>query len=80
MSANDSPSPQRALVALQSSLREAYPQHPVRRTTAAFLAHLIASARQMPQTRVRRRADAGDVIAAYKATVEKLKALDQPSR
>ncbi len=32
---------------------------------AAFLAHLIATARQMPQTREKRRAEAGEAIAAY---------------
>ncbi len=35
---------------------------------AAFLAHLIATKEQLPQTRERRRAEPGDAIAAYRAT------------
>jgi hypothetical protein len=39
-----------------------------RRTpSAAFLAHLIATAQQAPQTRVRRRAEPGEVRAVYTA-------------
>ncbi len=34
---------------------------------AAFLAHLIATKDQSPQTRERRRAEPGDAIAAYRA-------------
>lgn len=34
---------------------------------APFLAHLIAMARQAPQTRLRRRAEPGEAIAAYAA-------------
>ncbi|MFZ0844243.1 MAG: hypothetical protein WAM62_00515 [Pseudolabrys sp.] len=33
----------------------------------AFLAHLIATKEQHPQTRERRRAEPGDAIAAYRA-------------
>ncbi len=33
----------------------------------AFLAHLIATKEQCPQTRERRRAEPGDAIAAYRA-------------
>src|ERR1700694_1601171 len=33
--------------------------------SAVFLAHLIATAQQMPQTRVRRRAEPGDARAVY---------------
>jgi hypothetical protein len=42
---------------------------PVTRRTpsAAFLAHLIATAQQAPQTRVRRRAEPGEVRAVYTA-------------
>jgi hypothetical protein len=39
------------------------------RAHAGFLAHLIATARQMPQTRERRRAEPEDAIAAYRSTV-----------
>jgi hypothetical protein len=33
----------------------------------AFLAHLIAVKDKLPQTRVRRRAEPGEVLAAYRA-------------
>jgi hypothetical protein len=35
---------------------------------ATFLAQLIATREQLPQTRERRRAEPGDAIAAYRAT------------
>jgi len=35
--------------------------------SAHFLAHLIATARQEPQTRARRRAAPGEAVAAYDA-------------
>ena len=74
----DSPSSHRALVALVPAQQDEHPHRPVHRT-AAFLAHLIATARQLPQARERRRADPADVIAAYQATIAKLKALnDKP--
>ena len=73
---SDSPSSHRALVALEPPRQNEHAYRPVQRT-AAFLAHLIATARQMPQARERRRADPADVIAAYQATIEKLKALNQ---
>jgi hypothetical protein len=38
------------------------------RPSADFLAHLIATAGQMPQTRERRRVDPQDAIAAYAST------------
>jgi hypothetical protein len=38
------------------------------RPSADFLAHLIATASQMPQTRERRRVDPQDAIAAYAST------------
>jgi hypothetical protein len=34
---------------------------------AAFLAHLIATKEQAPQTRERRRAEPGEALAAYRA-------------
>jgi len=37
------------------------------RAKADFVAHLIATAVQVPQTRARRRADPVDVLAAYRA-------------
>ncbi len=36
---------------------------------ASFLAHLIATKDQHPQTRERRRAEPGEALAAYRATV-----------
>jgi len=46
------------------------------RQTASFVAQLIATARQHPQTRERRRAEPADVIAAYQATIAKLHKLN----
>jgi hypothetical protein len=40
---------------------------PFARGDAAFLAHLIATKAQAPQTRTKRRADPAEVIAAYRA-------------
>jgi hypothetical protein len=37
------------------------------RANADFVAHLIATSAQMPQTRARRRAEPGHAIAAYSA-------------
>ena len=39
-----------------------------RRPSAAFLAHLIAASRNLPQARERRRAEPHEAIAAYAAT------------
>jgi hypothetical protein len=39
------------------------------RPDASFIAHLIATAEQVPQTRTLRRAEIADVEAAYRATV-----------
>ena len=51
---------------------EAQPHRPIQRA-AAFVTHLIATARQVPQARARRRADPADVIAAYRTTIERLR-------
>jgi hypothetical protein len=72
---NDSPSSSRALVVTAPGPHESHPHRETRRP-AEFLAHLIATARQVPQTRERRRADIGEVIAAYQATIDKLRKLD----
>jgi len=62
------PAPGRALVPTTSSRAAEVPL--TRRTpSAAFLAHLIATAQQAPQTRVRRRAEPGEVRAVYTAAV-----------
>src|ERR1700753_4277746 len=55
---------------------EAHLHKPIQRV-ATFLTQLIANARQVPQTRVRRRADADEVIAAYRATVERIQMLNE---
>jgi hypothetical protein len=56
----------RALVALAPSAHASEGQPGYR--DAAFLAQLIATKDQHPQTRERRRADPTDVMAAYRAT------------
>jgi hypothetical protein len=54
----------RALVPIAPSrLQDARPTSRV--PCAAFLAHLIATAQQAPQTRARRRAEPADACAAY---------------
>jgi hypothetical protein len=71
----DSPSSNRALVPLAAAAAGAPARRPAPRT-AAFLAHLIATARSMPQARERRRAEPAEVIAAYRAAIAKLRALN----
>lgn len=61
----------RALVVLESTDCEAVPRRLVRRQ-AAFLAHLIAASRQVPQARERRRAEPADAIAAYRSSLGRL--------
>jgi hypothetical protein len=73
---HDSPSSHRALVALAPAERNEHPHRPMRRA-ACFLTQLIANARQLPQTRERRRAEPTEVIAAYRATIEKLQKLNR---
>jgi hypothetical protein len=60
------PAPGRALVPTTSSHADKGPLTR-RPPSAAFLAHLIATAQQAPQTRVRRRAEPGEVRAVYAA-------------
>lgn len=57
----------RALVALTPA---AAPSQPVAYRNAVFLAHLIATKEQAPQTRERRRAEPSDAIAAYRAAAK----------
>jgi hypothetical protein len=77
-SAIDSPSSNRALVTLVPDTHEAHPHRPVQRVSN-FIAQLIATARQAPQTCARRRADPAEVIAAYRATVERIQKLNEKS-
>lgn len=61
----DAPAPGRALVALSPVTRTEPTAFNSRRPRADFLAHLIATAQQAPQTRERRRAEPAEAIAAY---------------
>jgi hypothetical protein len=72
--ANDSPCSSRALVVTAPPSHGTQPRRPVQQATA-FLAHLIATTRQAPQTRQRRRAEPAEVIAAYQATIARLQQL-----
>jgi hypothetical protein len=73
-----SESPSRALVALVAQHYESHPHRPLLRASS-FLTQLIASANRVPQAREKRRADASEVIAAYRATVERLQKLNDES-
>jgi len=57
----------RALVALTPA---AAPSQSTVYRDVVFLAHLIATKEQAPQTRERRRAEPADAIAAYRATAK----------
>ncbi|MGC1776771.1 MAG: hypothetical protein WBB34_02415 [Xanthobacteraceae bacterium] len=56
-----------ALVPVAPSNREVATSLAARAANADFIAHLIATAAQDPQTRARRRATADEAIAAYEA-------------
>ena len=75
---NDSPSSSRALVSLEADAHDAQPRRPLQRVST-FITQLIATASHLPQTRERRRADPDEVIAAYRATVERLQKLNDKS-
>jgi hypothetical protein len=73
MSANsDSPSSSRALIRLVQATQETGRAHTIERTPN-FLAHLLATRLQLPQARERRRAEPDEAIAAYRATVARLR-------
>jgi hypothetical protein len=57
----------RALVVIAPADREARATATASRPNADFLAHLIATAAKVPQTRARRRAEPNEAIAAYDA-------------
>jgi hypothetical protein len=65
---NDSPSESRALVLLEPEIIAPHP-HRAGRCDAAFLAHLIAMAEQVPQMRERCRAEPHEATAAYQAAL-----------
>jgi hypothetical protein len=65
----------RALVPLGAHAHDdAHSHRPIQRVST-FLAQLIATARKLPQASAKRRADPAEVIAAYRATVERLRKL-----
>jgi hypothetical protein len=76
--ASDLPSSSRALVPLIRLAPQYDVSHhsPVRRV-ASFVTQLIATSEKLPQTREKRRADPADVIAAYRATVSRIKQLNK---
>ncbi len=74
---SDLPSSSRALVPLiPRKPRSEAPHHGPAQRVASFITHLIATSEKLPQTREKRRADPADVIAAYQATVSRLKQLN----
>ena len=60
------PPASRALTIISTPAPRKAPQ-PLSRGDAAFLAHLIATKEQAPQTREKRRAEPAEVLAAYRA-------------
>jgi hypothetical protein len=74
----DLPSSSRALVHVGSAAPETHIHRPVQRV-ASFITQLIANANRVPQTREKRRAEPAEVIAAYRATVERLRKLNEQS-
>ena len=74
----DLPSASRALVLVGAAAPETHPHRPVQRV-ASFITQLIANAARLPQTREKRRAEPTEVIAAYRATVERLQMLNEKS-
>ena len=74
----DLPSSNHALVAVAAETHDSHPHRPIQRV-ASFIAQLIANAGRLPQTRERRRAEPAEVIAAYRATVERLQKLNEKS-
>jgi hypothetical protein len=78
MMTTDLPSAGRALVPLAGHTRDAHPHRPIRRA-ASFIAQLLASTGRLPQAREKRRAEPTEVIAAYRATVDRLRRLGSES-
>lgn len=61
----------RALVVIAApAAKEAKPDRPMAYRDAPFLAQLIATKAQMPQTRTKRRAEPADALAAYRAVAK----------
>ena len=57
----------RALIAIEAPRRSERTAPSARRPVAAFLAQLIATQMQAPQTRARRRAEPEEAIAVYRS-------------
>jgi hypothetical protein len=75
----DSPSSSRALVVCGHNDNEPMARGPSRHG-AGFLTHLIATKWRLPQACERRRAEPDEAIAAYKATIARLQALNERAR
>lgn len=59
----------RALIPVEGAAPIARSPAMTRHPAAPFLAHLIATQQQAPQTRMRRRAEPGEAISAYDARI-----------
>ena len=59
--------PEAALIAIEPMGRSEYAWHPSRHPVAPFVAHLIATRMQVPQTRERRRAEPDEASAVYRS-------------
>lgn len=70
------PSSSRELVPIAAQTHDEHSHRPIQRVST-FLTQLIATAHKLPQTNAKRRADPADVIAAYRATVERLQTLNR---
>ena len=70
---NDSPSENHALICLEPEFVASH-SHRMTRCDAAFLAHLIAMAAQVPQMRERCRAEPAEAAAAYQASIDRFNA------
>lgn len=60
----------RALVAVEPAAEHASPRALTRHPAAPFLAQVIATHLQAPQTRARRRAEPKEAIAAYRSAMK----------
>ena len=58
---------ERALIPIEAPYRDERAKHSTRHASAPFLAHLIATRMQAPQTRERRRADPDEAIEVYRS-------------
>lgn len=57
----------RALIAIEAPAPNEHTTMPVRRPSAAFIAQLIATQMQTPQTRARRRAEPEEATTVYRS-------------